>query len=402
MVQGWKVLIADDEPNIREGIRDCVDWERLGLKVAAEAEDGEEALELALEHDVRILLVDLNMPIMNGLTLIGLIRERLPACKVIIITGHDEFTYAQEAIRLGVDDYILKPVSPQQLFAILEKAVKQLEIAAKNEEHLLMASKQIERNFSLLRERFCLEWMDGELSEGEILEQLSFLKMPVSTPVQIGVIRWPSASRGKELLSEKDRQLYLFAMENMVEEILSPYTLVKFRDHMGMLVVLLWHTVPDPVLHSIDEAILTYLKITAVSAFLPVTSGVETVASAYLQAKTEVYKETRLSPFVRSAKDLISKQFSDPDLNLEGVANDLRVSSVYLSRIFKQETGISFISMLTQIRIKHAIHLLTSTDLPMLEIAEHVGYDSQHYFSTAFKKIVGLPPNQYRKEGVGS
>ncbi|MFD0693395.1 response regulator [Paenibacillus sp. GCM10027628] len=402
MERVWKVLIADDEPNIREGIRDCVDWPRLGLTVAAEAEDGEEALDLAIRHDVRIMLVDLNMPIMNGLTLIGHIRERLPACKFIIITGHDEFNYAQEAIRLGVDEYILKPVSPPQLHSVLEKVVKQLDVTAKNEEHFLMASKQIERNFSLLRERFCLEWMEGELSKGEIMEQLSFLNMPVRVPVQVGIVRWPSPSRGKELLSEKDRQLYLFAMENIIDEILSSYAFVKFRDHMGMLVILLWDTVPDSVVQSVDQAILMYLKITTVSAFLPATGSVENIASIYLQAKTEVYNEIRLSPFVRTAKEMIAKQFHDQDLNLESVAGDLKVSPVYLSRVFKQEIGISFVSLLTQIRIKHAIRLLTSTDLPMVEIAAQVGYDSQHYFSTAFKKVVGLPPNQYRKEGAGS
>ena len=108
MTRTWKVLIADDESIIREGIRSSVPWDDLRLEVVGEAEDGEEALEMAVDKQANILLVDLSMPIMNGLALIRHLREQLPKCKIVIITGHDEFNYAYEAIKLEVDDYILK------------------------------------------------------------------------------------------------------------------------------------------------------------------------------------------------------------------------------------------------------------------------------------------------------
>ncbi|WP_261303916.1 response regulator transcription factor [Paenibacillus andongensis] len=396
----WKVLIADDESIIREGILSSVNWQQLGLEVVAEAEDGEEALELARKHSVHILLVDLNMPIMNGMSLIKHVREELPDCKIIIITGHDEFTYAQAAIRLDVDDYILKPVNPAQLADVLTKITKQMASSLEKEEHLQMASKQIERNFSLLRERFCLEWMDGVLSEVEIREQLAFLKMPDRAPSTLGVIQWSGNSKGKELLSERDRQLILFAIENIVEELLSPYTLVKFRDHLGMLVVLLWEPVPADAIENMDAAVQTYLKITIASQFLTGIEGVTGVSNVYQQARTSLYKEAHLSPFVRLAKDFIAQRYSNPEITLEMIANEMKVSPVYLGRIFKQELGIPFVNLLTHTRIKHAIHYLSTTDMTIIEISEKVGYDSQHYFSTAFKKVVGIAPNQYRKEGT--
>lgn len=396
----WKVLIADDESIIREGILSSLNWQQLGLEVVAEAEDGEEALELARKHSVHILLVDLNMPIMNGMSLIKHMREELPDCKIIIITGHDEFTYAQAAIRMNVDDYILKPVNPAQLADVLTKITKQMASSLEKEEHLQMASKQIERNFSLLRERFCLEWMDGGLSEVEIREQLAFLKMPDRAPSTLGVIQWSGNSRGKELLSERDRQLILFAIENIVEELLSPYTLVKFRDHLGMLVVLLWDPVPANAIEKMDAAVQTYLKITIASQFLTGIEGVTGVSNVYQQARTSLYKEAHLSPFVRLAKDFIAQRYSNPEITLEMIANEMKVSPVYLGRIFKQELGIPFVNLLTHTRIKHAIHYLSTTDMTIIEISEKVGYDSQHYFSTAFKKVVGIAPNQYRKEGT--
>lgn len=151
----WKVMIADDEDIIREGIKQCVDWEGLGLQVVAEAEDGEEALELALHHTVHIALVDLNMPIMHGIELMKRLREQLPGCKIIVITGHDEFVFAQESIRLQVNDYILKPAEPKQLMQVLRGVRDELNAVRERNQHLQQASRQISKNFPLLRERFC-------------------------------------------------------------------------------------------------------------------------------------------------------------------------------------------------------------------------------------------------------
>lgn len=392
----WKVLIADDEPIIREGIRSCMDWEQLGLQVVAEAEDGEEALELALEKHVDIMLVDLSMPIMDGLTLIGCVRECLPNCKVIIITGHDEFYYAKEAIKLEVDDYLLKPVSPNQLIEVLGSVVRKLEQETANQELLQMASKQIDKNVSLLRERFCLEWIEGDVSEEEIRDQLAFLRMPEKTPDIVGVIRWPERSRGKAFLSEKDRQLLLFAIENVVEELLQGHHYIHFRDHVGMIVVLVWGKADADIAEQVAAACEKYLNLCVLVSFL-VNEDNLSVPELYAAAKTAVNREARMSPFVKRAREMIEQRYADSELTLEQVAAELNVSAVYLSRIFKQETGQSFIGMLTQVRIKNAIRLLASTELSMHEIAELSGYETQHYFSTSFKKVVGIPPNQYRK-----
>ncbi|MCM3629611.1 response regulator [Paenibacillus glycanilyticus] len=395
MTRKWKVLIADDESIIREGIRSSIPWEELQLEVVGEAEDGEEALELAIEKQAQILLVDLSMPIMNGLTLISHLREQLPKCKIVIITGHDEFNYAYEAIKLEVDDYILKPVNPEMLGEVLARVVQKLEETTVNEELLQMASKQIDKNFTLLRERFCLEWIKGELGEAEIKEQLSFLRMPGEEPDYVGVIRWPEQSKGKAFFSEKDRQLLLFAIENIMEEHLAPFTSVHFRDKVGLIVVLIWGKPQDELFRRIEADVAGYLKIEIVASYQHGSSG--TVPSLYTEARANVNRETRLSPFVRRTKEIIADRYEDRSLSLEGIAGELNVSSVYLSRIFKQEMGASFISMLTTARMKEAIRLLNETELAIHEIAEKTGYESQHYFSTAFKKTTGLPPNQYRK-----
>lgn len=404
MRENWKVIIADDEFIIREGIRSSIDWERLNLTVVGEAEDGEEALELALQEQVDLLLVDLSMPIMDGLTLIEELREQLPKCKVIIITGHDEFAYAKKAIRLHVDDYILKPVNPGQLTEVLTAVVRKLELESANEKILDIASKQLDKNVSLLRERFCLEWIEGDVSEDEVLGQLSFLGLPGKLPDMVGVIRWPEQSKGKVFLSEKDRQLLLFAIENVVEELLADGTSIHFRDPTGMIVVMVWGVQNNDINDigsRIAEACEKYLNLSVLTSF-QVNEGDDDLPELYTAAKTAVNREARMSDFVKRAKEIIEERYSDSSMTLEKVAEELNVSSVYLSRIFKQESGQSFISMLTQVRIKMAIRMLAGTKLTMNEIAEQTGYDTQHYFSTSFKKVVGVSPNHYRKSIIGS
>lgn len=394
----WKVMIADDEPIIREGIRSTVDWERLGLAVEAEAEDGEEALALALERNIDIMLVDLSMPIMNGLTLIARIREQKPDTKIVIITGHDEFAYAQEAIKLGVDDYILKPVCPVQLSEVLAGVAHKLEAMSTKEELLQQASKQLERNIGLLRIRFCLEWVNGELSAFEIREQLSFLKLPQEAPSAVAVIRWPEKAQGKSVLSERDRQLLLFAVENITGELLANREFALFRDASGLLVALIWGEADQALAAALEEAVRTYLRIHILTSIRPCPPDLECIPAIYSEAKADVTQESRLSPYVRQAKQIIEERYADPCLSLEGIAFELGVSPVYLSRIFKQETSFSFIVLLTHTRMTAAIRLLSASELPMHEVAERVGYESQHYFSTAFKKAVGMPPNRYRKQ----
>ncbi len=393
----WKVLIADDEPIIREGIHMAVDWASLDMEVAAEAEDGEEALELAVQHQVDIMLVDLNMPIMDGISLMKHIRAELPACKLIIITGHDEFQYAKEAIRLNVDEYLLKPANPRQLHKVLDGARRDLEAASRARAHLLMASNQIKRNFSLLRERFCLEWIEGRMSEKEIVEQLEFLQLPPACPAWIGAVRWSDAALERTLTKEQDRQLYWFAIENIVGEWLEGRRHIIFRDPAGLIAVVLWDDADERLFAEIARSIAKWLKLSVTQSFLAVHNGLEHVPDTYRQAKSEVYKDAQLSPLVRRARLYILTHYTVRGLTLEQVAESLNASPIHLSRTLKSELGVSFSQLLTDIRMKKAVELLNSTDLSILEISERLGYDTQHYFSTVFKKAIGISPNQYRR-----
>ncbi|MCL6603584.1 MAG: response regulator [Paenibacillus sp.] len=391
----WRVMIADDEYIIREGIRQSVDWEGLGLEVVTEAEDGEEALENALKYRIHIALVDLNMPIMHGIELMKRLREQLPACKIIVITGHDEFTYAQESIRLQVNDYILKPADPKQLTQVIRGVRDELESERQKSQHLAQASRQILKNFPLLRERFCQEWLDGNLSQAEIEEQLQFLQLPLVRPELLGIIRWRWEVQNSGM-KENERQLFMFAIENIATELLSEYPKAIFRDSSGLIVVLLWENA-EAVLARVEQEVRLNLKIAVEVGIEPVEGEITQLAAAYRKCRVTLSKEVPLSPLVRRAKQYMLEHYSEYGLTLDSMAGMLQASPVYLSRLFKQELGTSFGAYLTQIRIRKAAQLLNATDMSINEVAERTGYETQHYFSTSFKKQTGVSPLQFRK-----
>ena len=104
-----KVFLVEDETVIREGLRDRIPWEQYGYRFVGEAADGEVALPLIRKTRPDVLITDIKMPFMDGLSLSRIVREEFPKTKILIISGYDDFEYAREAISIGVDQYI--PVS---------------------------------------------------------------------------------------------------------------------------------------------------------------------------------------------------------------------------------------------------------------------------------------------------
>lgn len=117
-----KVILVDDELFVRKGLIELIRWGDLGFQIVAEAEDGEEALSLISEHSPDLVLTDIKMPVMDGLSLIAAVQEsEEPAPEFIILSGYNDFTYAQRALRFGVQDFILKPIDEDELTCTLQR-----------------------------------------------------------------------------------------------------------------------------------------------------------------------------------------------------------------------------------------------------------------------------------------
>ena len=131
-----KLFLCEDEIVMRDGIKNHIDWEKEGIVFCGEASDGELAYPMILEQKPDILLTDIKMPFMDGLELSELVRKELPDIKIIILSGYDEFAYAQRAVSLGVTEYLLKPISPAKLRESIRGIAEKIE-----EERILGASE---------------------------------------------------------------------------------------------------------------------------------------------------------------------------------------------------------------------------------------------------------------------
>lgn len=167
----YKVFLVEDEVVTREGIRDNVDWKGNGFEFSGEAPDGDMALPLIQAIKPDVLITDIKMPFMDGLQLCKIIRERMPWVKVVILSGHDEFEYAQEAIKLGVNEYLLKPITVQEMHKVLHKIVAQLDHEKNEQENLKKLQEQLEENQPLLRDQLLLQIVTGAISSTEAIER---------------------------------------------------------------------------------------------------------------------------------------------------------------------------------------------------------------------------------------
>ncbi len=150
----YTILLVDDESAVREGIRNRTPWERYNFKVVGEAGNGIEALEMIEELRPDVVITDIKMPYLDGMELIKEIRRSHPPVTIIIISGYDEFTYAQQAIRYDVSEYVLKPVTSEDICNLLERTAKLLDediIRMQDQKRLKSVYNQA---LPLIREKF--------------------------------------------------------------------------------------------------------------------------------------------------------------------------------------------------------------------------------------------------------
>lgn len=192
----FNVLIADDEPFILEGLRYIVDWNALGLEIVASVSNGTEALEYIQQHSVHILLTDIRMPDMDGLTLIRQLREQNYAIHCIILSSYDDYQYLKEALQLKIDNYLIKSVNENELQETLAGIVQKLE------QHSVTTPYLSENVFS---ENILLRWATGRIAPTEFEERMQFLKLPIGIGYfQVCILRFlePNTKKVMRQLSD--------------------------------------------------------------------------------------------------------------------------------------------------------------------------------------------------------
>ncbi|WP_394927080.1 response regulator [uncultured Robinsoniella sp.] len=393
-----KAMVADDEYIIRRGI---ISFLRKydEIEVVAEAEDGEMALEMAQEQDIDIFFVDINMPFLNGLQFIEKLKNLQPQAIIVVITGYDDFEFARTALRLGVFEYILKPLMEEPFDNMIQGVLKEVSQQNKEDKYLKWAKMTLQQNKIHLVDAFLKNWLEGRLSEQEIEERMQYLDISIPTQYAVTIIHLEQAV-DKDLGESWDDDLLTYAVQNISNEIFNDLKNVSScQVENGDLVVISRDMGAEELrrkqlkcMESVEEC----LPLKAVSV-QDTGEGYENLVAVYNRAAEQMEAVKGGSSVIKIVKQYIEDNYNREELTLQDVADYTYLSPQHLSRIFRKEMGITFIDYLTKVRIRKAIDLLFEDDLKMYEIAERVGYTTQHYFSNVFKKITGVSPAEYRK-----
>lgn len=166
-----KVFLVEDEMLIREGVKNSIEWKEEGYEFVGEASDGELALPAIIKEKPDIVITDIRMPFMDGLELSRMIRKGLPSVKIVILSGYDDFSYAKEAIGIGVTEYLLKPISSEKLLETLNGISEKIKQEQEDRDAQETYYKEMQENMELRKMKFFAKLVSGELSLAEAMEE---------------------------------------------------------------------------------------------------------------------------------------------------------------------------------------------------------------------------------------
>lgn len=171
----YRVLIVDDEPEIRQGLRLKADWTELNLSVIGEAGNGLEAMERLAGEAVDLVITDMNMPVMNGVSFLEDCRRLYPELKLVVITGYEDFHYARAAVRNQALDYLLKPVAADELTAVLRKVKEELDREHSDRDRQAVVQWRLSQYYKEMKEHFLVQLVKEEVEQVSVLKERAAL-----------------------------------------------------------------------------------------------------------------------------------------------------------------------------------------------------------------------------------
>ncbi|MFC7681433.1 response regulator [Paenibacillus sp. GCM10028914] len=346
----YRLMIIDDEYMIHLSLRKLVETSGLEIEVTAEAEDGQEALELLESSSPDIIVTDIRMPEMDGLSFIHAAQQRKQGLRFIILSGYSHFEYAQQAIQYGVSHFLLKPVDPELFLQSLSLVYNELN----NKE-----VRFIRQNDWLVKYQTLVNELTSHIWSADDGEALNALKRACQhyDNIEPGELSFPQFSSNLIRLLEEQLKARSFIWSKSKVDTSS------------------WPNNQDACLSFLQD-IITELVM-------------EIKGSRNLGARHNILKATRF----------IEEHYAEEDLSLTKVADSLGMSVAYLSRSFKEEMNINFVKYLIKVRLDKAKSLLETDSCSATEAAYQVGFTDYSHFSRTFKKHFGLGPSEYRKWG---
>lgn len=417
-----RILLADDEPLVLIGLQGMLEWEKLGYTICGTARNGKLAQEAIEREKPDIVIADVKMPVLDGLTLAHVCHEKGPLPVFIMLTSSEDFSYARRAIGAGVVDYLVKmDLTPKSLCDALERAAAKV----RKERALtgqMPSRSEMEEGVRTLQDRFLVRLYAGLIQEEIRLQQeLKGLDLHLDQPclmVACGEIQPPNNA----MTAEQQIKLNL-ACCRMLETTLQNYLpvhatgtdvlhfIVLFslteeqgRDSKGLL---------EPLLRKASQILYNYFSVRLRWAVGRPASDplslprrcreLDTLRLRWSEQEPILFAEDRNNDAsasklqtVAQVKAYIQDHLSEK-LALADVAAVFNFSPGYLSQLFSRY-GNGFVEYITEARVTAAKEMLEKGDKKIYEIAEELGFESSFYFSKVFKKATGLSPREYQQK----
>lgn len=475
-----RIMIADDEPLVRLGIRSMIEEIAPGLHTLTEAANGRELLSMAVQKP-DLAFVDIKMPLMNGIQAITEAKSVSPDTQWVLVTGFSDFDYAQQAIRLGVTDYLLKPVSVALLGEVLQTAAKRLKQAhaARNRRFQsetmaffyqmdLFGEPQVSIHRSGAENTYCIflfyidcadrtestkyiaDWMekiaqafclfDEVLYATFLLPSYDLCLVTQSAPAHCEAIRaavarcfherqWPvtllmdTTATLTQLYASYTRMSTLSLLRTVAcfdtclevraidsrRHLQNLLTCARCIEQIGLSYLarneLAFRQAVSAMQadlqagHFKDVSPASALSYLRCATGLPLSAKtLPELATALLRFAQKLRRQTADSgDIIKQIKAYVSVHYMQ-DIAISTFADELDITPNYLSKIFHQHAGCTFVSHLSQVRISAARQLLTQRpDITIREAAEAVGYANPKHFAKVFAKLTGMNPSHYQE-----
>lgn len=364
----YKILIADDNPLIRMGLVNMIQWESLPLVLAGTAENGQQALELCENVEPDILITDIEMPKKDGLYLMNELQRQNPSMQIIVVSAYDDFAYAKEAMKAGSLNYILKPVNPEELMETIKRAVAILEAGE---------DKEGESKW----ERFRYGGYTGaaEFPYKDMQECMKIYYSSAQSRKLSGVLaaRLQICDAGApEILEENQKTVKEYL------KILMTFSPVFF-DKIRAVLDSVEGESTEPYFDSCEELL----------------EQIEGIVDEMCQAIAE--EDDNGKKIAYALKRVIDHNYQT-EISLESLAEIFNYTPAYISKVFKKEIGCNLTRYVNDIRIQAAEEQLLHSNKKIMRIAEDVGFRDYIYFTKQFKKYTGLTPGSFRKQNNDS
>ena len=399
----YRVLITDDGPQTREYLSTGINWEELGMTVIAYVDTRFETIDIVKNEKPDICIVNIDNPATDGFELIQKIRAVRVETVNIIISGRESLADARRAVRLRVYGYLKMPEDSAELMRLLSDIRRELDANASQRLRVQVAAAIFNENKQTLQSLFLNQWLSGEKHGDDIKTVLSFFNLNFHDYIGILLIKANIDYPVDIHNTETDKKALVDQLHNIVDEVTpAAGSYVIFPNDAGNVILLMnVHTYVEwDALRKATEAQIgtrTGQKVSVYNTL--VHDGLDNVPDSYKTLRKNINSDGMFIPIVKKIKLYIESNIGNSQLRLQTFAEENQMSLSYLSKLFKQQTGESFIDYLIRYRITTSLSLLDNSSLKICRIAEMVGYSSQHYYCEAFKKVMGISPSAYRKRG---